>query len=207
MIEKIEDWVLGTACKQSSEWQSKENSDLKISINISGKTLSREEWIRKAENHLSKCKDFSTIIFEITETAIINDIEDSVKALEIIHEMGIQIALDDFGTGYSSLTYLQRLPIDIIKLDKSFVWSIGSDDNKFFIVQTVIDLAHNLGMKVVAEGVETLEQLEFLKKSGCDYAQGYYFSKPIEADAVYRMLNLAAIQTATNESISDTMKP
>ena len=191
LIEKIEDWVLETACRQSSEWQSRGNSDLRIAINISGKALSREEWIRKAENHLSDCTDYSRIILEITETAIINDIEDSVKALEIIHDMGIQIALDDFGTGYSSLTNLQRLPIDIIKLDKSFVWSIGSNDNKSIIVQAVIDLAHNLGMEVVAEGVETLEQLEFLERSGCDYAQGYYFSKPVEADAVYGILDSA----------------
>lgn len=188
LIEKIEDWVLESACSQSTIWQELGYSDLSISINISGKTLSKEEWIRKVGSHLSDCKDFSRIIFEITETAVIDDIEDSIHALEIIHDMGIQLALDDFGTGYSSLTYLQKLPIDIIKLDKSFVWSIGTDDNRSFIVQTVIDLAHNLGMKVVAEGVENIEQLEFLNEFGCDYAQGYYFSRPVDEEDVLPLL-------------------
>jgi EAL domain-containing protein (putative c-di-GMP-specific phosphodiesterase class I) len=180
LIDQIEDWVLKSACFQSADWRDKGFDDLKISINISGNTLSKESWIAKVENHLEYCKDYGKVIFEITETAVIGDMENSLKALETLHDMGIHIALDDFGTGYSSLTYLQKLPIDIIKLDKSFVWSIGIDEAKSFIVKTVIDLAHRLGIKVVAEGVETEEQLSFLKAAGCDLAQGYYFSKPID---------------------------
>jgi EAL domain-containing protein (putative c-di-GMP-specific phosphodiesterase class I) len=134
------------------------------------------------------------VVFEITETAVIGDMEESIKALKTLHDMGIHIALDDFGTGYSSLTYLQMLPIDIIKLDKSFVWSLDLDDNKSFIVKTVIDLAHRLGIKVVAEGVETEKQLIFLKDSGCDLAQGYYFSKPLDASSVDALLKAGVKQ-------------
>lgn len=188
LIDKIEDWVLETACRQTSEWKSIGFGDLKISINISGNTLSKSSWMNKVGQHLEGCTDYGRVIFEITETAVIGDIEDSIKALETLHEMGIHIALDDFGTGYSSLTYLQSLPIDIIKLDKSFVWSIGIDEDKSYIVRTVIDLAHRLGIKVVAEGVETEEQLSFLKDAGCDLAQGYYFSKPIDKVSVDALL-------------------
>jgi diguanylate cyclase (GGDEF)-like protein/PAS domain S-box-containing protein len=194
LIDKIEDWVLETACRQSSKWESNGLGGLKISINISGNTLSKSSWVDKVGQKLGDYTDYGRVIFEITETAVIGDMEDSIKALETLHDMGIYIALDDFGTGYSSLTYLQKLPIDIIKLDKSFVWSIGIDDDKSFIVKTVIDLAHRLGIKVVAEGVETKEQLIFLKDSGCDLAQGYYFSKPLDASSVDALLKAGAKQ-------------
>lgn len=188
LIDKIEEWVLETACRQSSEWESNGLGGFKISINISGNTLSKSSWVDKIGQKLGDYTDYGRVIFEITETAVIDDIEDSIKSLETLHDMGIHIALDDFGTGYSSLTYLQKLPIDIIKLDKSFVWSIGIDDDKSFIVKTVIDLAHRLGIKVVAEGVETEEQLNFLRDAGCDLAQGYYFSKPIDKVSVEALL-------------------
>lgn len=188
LIDKIEDWVLETTLRQSSEWRSGGFGDIKISINISANTLGKSSWTNKVGRHLSEWNDYSGVVFEITETAVIGDMEESIKALKTLHDMGIHIALDDFGTGYSSLTYLQMLPIDIIKLDKSFVWSLDLDDNKSFIVKTVIDLAHRLGIKVVAEGVETEKQLIFLKDSGCDLAQGYYFSKPLDASSVDALL-------------------
>jgi EAL domain-containing protein (putative c-di-GMP-specific phosphodiesterase class I) len=101
--------------------------------------------------------------------------------------MGIRLALDDFGTGFSSLTYLQKLPVDIIKLDKDFIWEIGLDEGKEFIIKAVIDLAHNLGMSVVAEGVETEVQMDFLKDAGCDYAQGYLFHKALTVDEIDKL--------------------
>jgi diguanylate cyclase (GGDEF)-like protein len=188
LIDKIEDWVLETTLRQSSGWRSGGFGDIKISINMSANTLGKSSWTNKVDRHLSEWNDYSGVVFEITETAVIGDMEESIKALKTLHDMGIHIALDDFGTGYSSLTYLQMLPIDIIKLDKSFVWSLDLDDNKSFIVKTVIDLAHRLGIKVVAEGVETEKQLIFLKDSGCDLAQGYYFSKPLDASSVDALL-------------------
>ena len=125
-------------------------------------------------------KSTKCVIFEITETAIISEVKTSLDYLKEIHDLGIKLALDDFGTGYSSLTYLERLPIDVVKLDKGFIWAIGSSKKKEYIIKAVIDLAHNLGMEVVAEGVETAEQLQFLKDSGCDIVQGYYYSKPLK---------------------------
>ncbi len=188
LIEKIEEWVIATACKKTQQWRNLGHEELLISINISGKTLSKESWQEKADRLLTDCKESTKVIFEITETALIEDLEDSLNALEYICSLGIQIALDDFGTGYSSLTYIQKLPIDIIKLDKSFVWSIGREDEKSFIVKTVIDLAHNLGLKVIAEGIETKEQLDFLIEAGCDLGQGYYLSKPLKTEDIEKLL-------------------
>ncbi|MGM0396265.1 MAG: bifunctional diguanylate cyclase/phosphodiesterase [Bacillota bacterium] len=187
-IDKIEEWVIDTACKQSKSWFNSGYENLSTSINISGKMLGRSEWIERIQKYISDCRSYGRIVFEITETAIISDMEVSLDSLREIHDMGIRIALDDFGTGYSSLTYLQKLPIDIIKLDRNFIWEIGKDQGKEFIIKAVIDLAHNLGMSVVAEGIETEEQLEFIKKSGCDYAQGYYFSKPMSVGDIDDML-------------------
>jgi len=187
-IDMIEEWVIDTAFNQSKDWNQKDLRDLSISINISGEMLGRREWIERIQKYISDCRSHGRIVFEITETAIISDLEVSLESLKQIHNMDIRLALDDFGTGFSSLTYLQKLPVDIIKLDKDFIWEIGKDEGKEFIIKAVIDLAHNLGMTVVAEGVETREQLEFLKGAGCDYAQGYYFYKPTTAGAIEALL-------------------
>ncbi|WP_409228147.1 bifunctional diguanylate cyclase/phosphodiesterase [Gudongella sp. SC589] len=187
-IDKIEEWVIDTACRQGKEWDRKGYENVTISINISGKMLGRSEWIDRIHKYITDCQSYGRIIFEITETAIISDMEVSLRSLRQIHDLGIKLALDDFGTGFSSLTYLQKLPIDIIKLDKDFIWEIGSDQGKEFIIKSVIDLAHNLGMSVVAEGVETDGQLSFLKDSGCDYAQGYLFNKPLSVENVEEVL-------------------
>ncbi|WP_422486824.1 bifunctional diguanylate cyclase/phosphodiesterase [Gudongella sp. DL1XJH-153] len=183
-IDKIEEWVIDTACRQSKIWYQDGYKNISISINISGKMLGRSEWIDRIQEYILDCKSYGRIVFEITETAIISDLEISLVSLKQIHDLGIKLALDDFGTGFSSLTYLQKLPIDIIKLDKDFIWEIGVNEGKEFIIKAVIDLAHNLGMNVVAEGVETDEQLHFLKAAGCDYAQGYLFNKPMNATDV-----------------------
>jgi EAL domain-containing protein (putative c-di-GMP-specific phosphodiesterase class I) len=183
-IDKIEEWVIDTACRQSKDWLQKGLGELSLSINISGEMLGRGEWIEKIQKSISDCRSYGKMVFEITETAVISDLEVSLESLRRIHDMGIRLALDDFGTGYSSLTYLQKLPVDIIKLDKDFIWEIGIDEGKEFIIKAVIDLAHNLGMTVVAEGVETDGQLEFLKDAGCDYAQGYLFYKALSVDEI-----------------------
>ncbi len=186
-IDKIEEWVIETACRQSKKWYQNGYKNISISINISGKMLGRSEWIDRIQKYISNCKSYGRIVFEITETAIISDLEESLVSLIQIHDLGIKLALDDFGTGFSSLTYLQKLPIDIIKLDKDFIWEIGVDEGKEFIIKAVIDLAHNLGMSVVGEGVETDEQLQFLKDAGCDYAQGYLFNKPMNVTDVEKV--------------------
>ena len=123
--------------------------------------------------------DSSNIILEITETAIIEDIQKSIHVLKQLKKLGFVIALDDFGTGYSSLTYLQKLPIDIIKIDRSFISNIKPNTEEFHVLRYMIELAHHLNLAVVAEGIETIEQANMVKKYEVDFAQGYFFCRPM----------------------------
>jgi EAL domain-containing protein (putative c-di-GMP-specific phosphodiesterase class I) len=124
------------------------------------------------------------LIFEITESVAMEQPQETVRILDILHDMGIVIAIDDFGTGYSSLGYLRMFPLRHLKLDRSFVEEIGMDMDGSVICDATIGLAHNLGLKVVAEGVETLEQFDYLRSRGCDLVQGYLYSRPLPADEV-----------------------
>ena len=130
--------------------------------------------------------DLSNIEFEVTESVIMKSAERNIEMLRKIKDLGATIALDDFGTGYSSLNYLKRLPIDKVKIDKSFVSDIGIDLKSEFIIEKVIELAHMLNLEVVAEGVETKNQLHYLEKVNCDIIQGYYFSKPLGFDKLVK---------------------
>ncbi|MNI52576.1 Phytochrome-like protein cph2 [compost metagenome] len=155
------------------------NKKFKLSINLSEVQLRDESLLEFINLEASKWDiDPSYIEFEITETVLIQSAERNVTILERLKERGFSIALDDFGTGYSSLNYLNILPIDILKIDRSFIVGIGVDKKSEYIIRTIINLSHDLEIKVVAEGVETKEQLEFLKDCKCDIIQGYFFSKP-----------------------------
>jgi EAL domain-containing protein (putative c-di-GMP-specific phosphodiesterase class I) len=122
------------------------------------------------------------LILEITETSVMSDAEYARRVLNRLSAMGLTLAIDDFGTGYSSLSYLKRLPVNEVKIDKSFVLNMQEDENDAVIVRSIIDLARNLGLRVVAEGVETTDAWEALRGMGCDIAQGYYISRPLPAD-------------------------
>ena len=128
------------------------------------------------------------IEFEITEGVIMKSIVKNIELLIELKRLGVSIALDDFGTGYSSLSYLKRLPIDVLKIDKSFIDGIGVDEKSEYIAESIIKLSHSLNLKVVAEGVETKEQLGYLDKMKCDAAQGYYFSKPEKFQVIKEMI-------------------
>ena len=123
--------------------------------------------------------------FEITETYLMKDIDRSQELLEQLHDSGVSISLDDFGSGYSSLGYLKRFKIDTLKIDQMLIRDIETDKIDFAIAEAIVAIGHALDLKVIAEGVETQEQMKMLQKVGCDYFQGYYFSKPIEADKVF----------------------
>ena len=125
---------------------------------------------------------------EITESVIMNNTEQAIKTVKELREMGVRVSIDDFGTGYSSLSYLHRFPIDTLKVDRSFINRIGLEDEHGEIIQTIIKLAFNLGMDVVAEGVENLEQLNFLKDINCEYGQGYYYSRPVDSFSALEMI-------------------
>lgn len=183
LIHDIERWILKTALMQKKQWEDMGYADIKMSVNISGKSITRSGFINEIEDLLSKVKiKNDKIQLEVTETALMTDLNTSIKVLKEIKDMNIKIALDDFGTGYSSLTYLKKLPIDVVKLDKDFIKNISKITDEEVIVDYVIKLTHQLKFKIVAEGIETKEQLEFLKLGSCDYGQGYLFSKPINKE-------------------------
>ncbi|RII33148.1 bifunctional diguanylate cyclase/phosphodiesterase [Clostridium chromiireducens] len=191
LIHDIESWILETALMQKKQWEDMGYADLKMSINISGKSVTREGFINEVKDLLSRVKiKNDNIQFEVTETALMNDLNTSIKVLREIKDMNIKIALDDFGTGYSSLTYIKKLPIDVVKLDKDFIKNISKIEEEEVIVDYVIKLTHQLNLKIVAEGIETKEHLEFLKLNGCDYGQGYFFSKPITKEEIEKLLNI-----------------
>lgn len=179
-IQDISDWVIQTAARQKQAWNRMGLKGLTLSINLSGKSLTDDQLLTQLKQHLKKHhlspQEFD---LEITETSIIEDLGQSLSVLNQLKAFGFSIALDDFGTGYSSLTYLQKLPIDTVKIDRAFLHQITAEEDAAHMLKAMIDLSHQLGLSVLAEGVETLEQLQVLLQYGCDFAQGYYFSKPL----------------------------
>jgi diguanylate cyclase (GGDEF)-like protein len=190
LIHDINDWVFVDAFDTHNTWKKTSLKNLNLSINVSAKSLTNQLFISKLKNLCLekniKCESFT---LEITETAMIEDIKTTETTLNELSQMGFEIALDDFGTGYSSLTYLKRLPIDVIKIDRAFISDCIEISNDKDTLQYIINLAHHLEMTVVAEGVETKEQLELLKSLGCDYAQGYYLGRPMPVDQLIKTIN------------------
>lgn len=181
LIGKIDKWVIKEVFWQKKIWDEKGYKDVELSLNISAKTLMYGdliEYIKSLIEGMDVSKDY--ICFEITETALLNDWETAISVINDLRSMGFKVALDDFGTGHSSLTYLKKLPIDVLKIDRQFINDIDkSNDGEGLISPYIIQMAHALKLKVVAEGVETPKQLKFLEDHGCDICQGYIFSKPI----------------------------
>ncbi len=182
-IVQLGEWVLRTAAAQMSEWHGRFGDDLQLAVNLSGRQFlhynllkSIEETIRANKLHPSKLE------FEITETVAMQNAEDTIGILRQLKTIGIDLALDDFGTGYSSLAYLKRFPIDKLKIDKAFVRDIPDDANDLAIVSAIIAMAHALGLRVQAEGVETQAQADFLRDCGCELAQGYLFGRALPVD-------------------------
>ncbi len=185
MIVDIGNSIFRQTFTQIKNWHEQGYPPVPVSINISSYQFKQEELLSTLRKLLAETGlDPKLIELEITETGIMENQSESIEKLNEIHEMGIKISIDDFGTGYSSLSKLKACPIDIVKIDKSFINDLPSDKTSVTIVTTIIDLAHNLGFKVVAEGVETPDQFEFLKILCCDYFQGYYFNEPMPANNI-----------------------
>ena len=178
-IKEITEWVFKEAASQYKMWPV--NKEIfRISINISAVMLMHDSFIPNLSKWINEDQiDCSKFILEITETAIIHDIQKSIHVIKQLKRFGFHIALDDFGTGYSSLTYLQKLPIDTIKIDRSFISNIKANTEDFHVLRYMVELAHHLKLEVVAEGIETPEQVQMVKSYFVDYAQGYYFCKPM----------------------------
>src|SRR5213078_2774114 len=156
-----------------------------MSVNLSSKQVVQPDLVSQIRNILDETNvDAKYLKLEITESAVMENAEMAARLLNRLKELGVQLSIDDFGTGYSSLSYLHRFPVNTLKIDRSFVGRIGEAAENIEIVRTVISLAENMGMEVVAEGVETLSQLTQLRKLNCQYGQGYLFSRPVDADSV-----------------------
>ena len=191
-IFAIEKWIINNALKQKKILENKGYEHLDLSINLSSKTLMSNLNFHELEDILDENKvDYSHITLEVTETAIISDIEMAISRLLRLKRYGLKIALDDFGTGSSSLTYLKKMPIDTIKLDRSFVKSIEENDADTYIIKSILYLALDLKYNVVAEGIETEEQYRFLEKNNCESGQGFLMSKPVPIEDVYEKLENA----------------
>lgn len=183
LIIPIGDWVLNAACQQLANWhRSNEVPPVPIAVNLSIRQLMHGDLAQRIQQILSSYHlDAQWLHLELTESLVMTNAAQSIGRLNALRDMGVRLAVDDFGTGYSSLSYLRRLPIDTIKIDKAFVRDITVDEDDATIIRTVIAMAHSLKLNVVAEGVETSEQLHFLRDEGCEEMQGYWLSKPLPA--------------------------
>lgn len=184
LIIAVGEWVLMTACRQLSKWRHA-GHDLHLSINISARQFHTINIAERIINIVQNCGCApGQICLELTESIIMKDSEEIIQKLELLREMGFSLAIDDFGTGFSSLNYLKRMPISELKIDRTFIATLPSSLKDAAIVSTIIQLAYQLNMKVVAEGVETEEQLHFLSENSCHEGQGYFFSKPLPPDEI-----------------------
>lgn len=191
IIIDIGEFVLRSVCKQNMIWQQKGYSPKYIAVNLSPRQFQQKNLLKTIENILNETGlDPQWLEIEITESISMADLDFTVNMLNKFNEIGLQVALDDFGTGYSSLNYLKKLPIQTLKIDKSFVDDITSNPKELAIAKTIATLAHTLNLSIVAEGVETEEQLLLLKQLKCDKAQGYLFSKPLPAEEIEKILYL-----------------
>jgi len=181
LINPITDWVLNEATRQCRTWQ-KNGLPLRVAVNLASRNFQQPDLIGKIESAMRNSGSaLSCLEIEITENVLLSDIERSTEVLRHLHDMGVTLSIDDYGTGYSSLAYLKKLPLHNLKIDKSFVQDMARDENDAVIVRSTIDLAHNLGYRVVAEGVEDEEAHDLLEILGCDSIQGYFVSVPQEA--------------------------
>jgi len=185
LIIPVGAWVLQQACKQNSAWQVAGQLPLRIAVNLSARQFGQPDLVDQVLSCLATTGlQARHLELEITESIMMDIEQGKPGMLEMFKKAGLQLAVDDFGTGYSSLSYLKQLPVDTIKIDQSFVRNMASDEEDAAIVKTIINLAHDLKRKVIAEGVETPEQLALLRTLGCDEIQGYLLSQPLSAEAL-----------------------
>jgi diguanylate cyclase (GGDEF)-like protein/PAS domain S-box-containing protein len=181
-------WVLEDACRQMAEWSSL-HPLVTVSVNVSQRQLRRPDFERDVDRVLRETGvEPGRVNLEITESAVMTDVESTIQRLQELKALGVRIAVDDFGTGYSSFSWLRQLPVDVLKIDKEFVGELGHREQSGFLVATIIDLAHNLGLRTVAEGIERTAQLDRLRDMHCDLGQGFHLGRPMTASAVVDLL-------------------
>lgn len=190
LILDIGGWVLKTACRQLAAWKQRASTrHLSLSVNVSAQQFRQADFVDTLAALLREHDiDTARLTLELTESVVLTDIGDIVLKMRAVKELGVKLSMDDFGTGYSSLSYLKQLPLDELKIDQSFVRDIISDPNDAIMVKTIIDLGTNFGLHVIAEGVETEDQLAFLRTHGCMTYQGFLFSEPVPIDLFEALL-------------------
>jgi diguanylate cyclase (GGDEF)-like protein/PAS domain S-box-containing protein len=190
MIIELGEWVLNEACRQNKAWQDAGHQHIRVAINLSSMQFIQRDLSVRVDNSLrSTGLDPKYLEFEITESILMRNVNETIAALKEFKMMGINISVDDFGTGYSSLSYLKRFPLNSLKIDRSFIRDIPDNADDVTITSAIIAMAHQLNLGVVAEGVETQRQLDFLHQQGCEMAQGYFFSIPVPAEEFEAMLS------------------
>lgn len=198
LIVQIGAWILEEACRQTAQWKKELDVSLSVSVNLSARQIAQPDIVAVVDEILHRTGLApESLHLEVTESAMMDNTETARAVLQQFRARGIGVSIDDFGTGYSSLSYLQRFPIDRLKVDRSFVQRMVDEKDSAKIVQTIVMLAQNLGMKVVAEGVETAPQLKAIRDLQCEMVQGFYFSKPVEADTARHLLESSQSEFAS----------
>ncbi|RFU47006.1 EAL domain-containing protein [Paraburkholderia sp. DHOC27] len=196
LIGPLSEWVLREACRQNKAWQDEGLPPARVSVNLSARQFQQHDIAKLVTTVLAETGlEPQYLELELTESTIMRNAEEAVSMLNALHALGIGLAIDDFGTGYSSLSYLKRFPVDRLKIDRSFVSDIGTSGDDETITSAIIALAHSLNLQVIAEGVETSEQLDFLKERACDEMQGFFFSRPMPRDAIPELLQAGMVES------------
>jgi diguanylate cyclase (GGDEF)-like protein/PAS domain S-box-containing protein len=185
LILPLGNWVLQTACAQIKEWENSPlTRELSLAVNVSARQFRQPDFVKQVTDIISQSLiDPAHFKIELTESTVLDNVADTIAKMQALKKIGVRFSMDDFGTGYSSLAYLTQLPLDQLKIDKSFVQNIGTKSTDATIIQTIIGMAHNLGIEVIAEGVETYAQRDFLAEAGCTFYQGYLFGRPVPLKA------------------------
>jgi len=203
LILPIGEWVLREACKQAMEWSNKDLPKVRMAVNLSVRQFFDQEQeldTLVADILRETALPPGQLELEITESMLIDDVDQVISTLYKLKALGIKLAIDDFGTGYSSLSYLKRFPVDRLKIDRSFITHVTSNNNDSVLTLAMVAMAHSLKLKVVAEGVETGEQLEFLEERSCDEMQGYYFSCPVSDQKMEELLSSQSVDHVVVEA-------
>jgi len=189
LVIQIDQWVMRTACRQLKNWLDAGFAPVTLALNISGQHFRKNELLEIVTAVLSESGlDPALLELELTEGVLMAHTEKTVQTLKSLKSMGVKLAIDDFGTGFSSLSYLKRFPVDVLKIDRTFINDITNDPDDAAITLATIEMAHTLKLQVIAEGVETQEQLDFLQKHGCDIYQGFLFSRPVSPGEIPALL-------------------
>ena len=200
-IIQLGEWVLRTACKRVKDWQDQTGKPLRLAVNLSSRQFLHHNLFGMIQDALRESRlDPLDLDLEITEGVAMHNAEDSIGVMRQLKSLGCGLSLDDFGTGYSSLSYLKRFPLDLLKIDKSFVRDIPADQNDLAIVSAIAAMAHALNLSIIAEGVETQAQGDFLRDCGVSYAQGYFFGRPLPEEEFEQFIGAQAVRAPRNSA-------